>query len=302
MPKNSNLAILIGAKLDENISEKTIQDQLNKIQNKLKLTIGIDTQQINQIANQVKQLQAQFERQFKGIKVIDGENVKYSIDQIDQAQKGVLKFYTSIDRVLEEYKKFGQVKIEKTFDPVTKELSNFTLHLERAQGLIEKIKFDLVQLRMPDGTKNVFQLVDRKVIDDTEKIREKQLQLEQKIDTQVQKQNEKIQQQLELYKKQAQIKVADLQRRYGDKVDSTAIKNYLNAVDSLNEKTPNLTHQIRLLDLQFRELSANIKESGSHAKSLGEQMSVAMQRIPVWIKFPAVHTIINPSNSVKPLT
>lgn len=299
MPKNSNLEILISAKLDENVSEKTIQDQLNKIQNKLKLTIGIDTQQINQIVSQVKQLQVQLEKQSKGMKIIDDENVISSINQI---KKGMPEIYTSIDKALEKYKQFGQVKIEKSFDPVTRELNGFTLQLQKAQGIIERIKFDLVQLKMPDGTQNVFQVTNRKIIDDTEKIREKQLQLEQKIDTQVQKQNEKIQQQLELYKKQAQIKVADLQRRYGDKVDSTAIKNYLNAVDSLNEKTPNLTHQMRLLDLQFRELSANIKESGSHAKSLGEQMSVAMQRIPVWIKFPAVHTIINPSNSVKPLT
>jgi Phage-related minor tail protein len=276
---NNDLKILITAQLDENASKDTIQNQLNKIQNKLNLTIGIDTQQINQIASQVKQLQTQFEKQFKGIKIIDDQE---TLSNINQAKKGVREIYDSIDRAIERYRQFGQVKIEKSFDPVTRELNGFTLRLEKAQGLIEKIKFDLVQLKMPDGAKNGFLVVDRKVIDDTEKIREKQLQLEQKIDTQVQKQNEKIQQQLELYKKQAQVKVADLQRRYGDKVDNIAIKNYLSAVDSLNEKTPNLNHQMKLLDLQFKELSASIKESGSHAKSFGEQMSVAMQRIPIW--------------------
>jgi len=296
---NDYLKILVTAKLDENSSKDTIQKQLNTIQSKLNLTIGTDVQQISQIANQVKQLQSQFEKQSKGIKIIDDENVISSINQI---KKGMPEIYTSIDKALEKYKQFGQVKIEKSFDPVTRELNGFTLQLEKAQGLIERIKFDLVQLKMPDGTQNVFQVTNRKIIDDTEKIREKQLQLEQKIDTQVQKQNEKIQQQLELYKKQAQVKVADLQRRYGDKVDSTAIKNYLSAVDNLNAKTPNLNHQMRLLDLQFKELSASIKESGSHTKSFGEQLSVAMQRIPVWIKLPVVHTIINPSNSVKPLT
>jgi hypothetical protein len=296
---NDFLKILITAKLDENTTEKVIKDQLNKIQNKLNLTIGIDVKQINQIANQVKQLQAQFEKQSKGIKIIDNENITSTINQI---KKGMPEIYTSIDKAIEKYKQFGQVKIEKTFNPITRELNGFTLQLQKAQGVIEKIKFDLVQLKMPDGTQDAFQVTNRKIIDDTEKIREKQLQLEQKIDTQVQKQNEKIQQQLELYKKQAQVKVADLQRRYGDKVDNTAINNYLSAVNNLNEKTPNLNHQIRLLDLQFKELSANIKESGSHTKSFGDQLSIALQRIPVWIKFPAVHTIINPSNSVKLLT
>jgi len=216
MPNNNDFfKILIAAKLDENTTEKVIKDQLNKIQNKLNLTIGIDIKQINQIANQVKQLQTQFEKQSKGIKIIDNENITSTINQI---KKGMPEIYTSIDKAIEKYKQFGQVKIEKTFDPATRELNGFTLQLQKAQGLIEKIKFDLVQLKMPDGTQDAFQVTNRKIIDDTEKIREKQLQLEQKIDTQVQKQNEKLQHQLEIFKRQAEINAKNLQRRYGDTV------------------------------------------------------------------------------------
>jgi hypothetical protein len=270
---NNELKILITGQLNENVTEKTIQEQLNKIQNKLNLTIGIDVQQINQIANQVKQLQTQFEKQSKGIKIIDDENVISSINQI---KKGMPEIYTSIDKALEKYKQFGQVKIEKSFDPVTRELNGFTLQLEKAQGLIEKIKFDLVQLKMPDGTQNVFQVTNRKVTDDTEKIREKQLQLEQKIDAQVQKQNEKLQQQLEIFKRQAEINAKNLQRRYGDAVDTNALNNYLASVRSLSTSTPDVKRKMDELNMTFKEISANVRSSSSHVLDFGEALKTAM--------------------------
>ena len=277
---NNELKILITGQLNENITEKTIQEQLNKIQSKLNLTIGIDAQQISQIANQVKQLQSQFEKQSKGIKIIDDENVISSINQI---KKGMPEIYTSIDKALEKYKQFGQVKIEKSFDPVTRELNGFTLQLQNAQGVIEKIKFDLVQLKMPDNTQNVFQVTNRKSIDDTEKIREKQLQLEQKINTQVQKQNEKLQHQLEIFKRQAEINVKNLQRRYGDAVDTNALNNYLASVRSLSTSTPDVKRKMDELNMTFKEISANVKSSSSHVLSFGEALQTAFIKFPVWL-------------------
>lgn len=273
MSNNDSLKILITAQLDENASKDTIQKQLNTIQSKLNLTIGIDAQQISQIANQVKQLQSQFEKQSKGIKIINDENVVSSINQI---KKGIPEIYISIDKALEKYKQFGQVKIEKTFDPVTRELSGFTLQLEKAQGLIERIKFDLVQLKMPDGAQNVFQVTNRKIIDDTEKIREKQLQLEQKIDTQIQKQNEKLQHQLEIFKRQAEINAKNLQRRYGDAVDTNALNNYLASVRNLSTSTPDVKRKMDELNMTFKEISANVKSSSSHVLDFGEALKTAM--------------------------
>lgn len=273
MSNNDSLKILITAQLDENASKDTIQKQLNTIQSKLNLTIGIDAQQISQTANQVKQLQSQFEKQSKGIKIINDENVVSSINQI---KKGIPEIYTSIDKALEKYKQFGQVKIEKTFDPVTRELSGFTLQLEKAQGLIERIKFDLVQLKMPDGAQNVFQVTNRKIIDDTEKIREKQLQLEQKIDTQIQKQNEKLQHQLEIFKRQAEINAKNLQRRYGDAVDTNALNNYLASVRNLSTSTPDVKRKMDELNMTFKEISANVKSSSSHVLDFGEALKTAM--------------------------
>lgn len=280
MPNNNELKILINAQLDENITEQTIKNQLNRIQNKLKLTIRIDNQQFNQIANQVKQLQVQFERQSKGIKIIDDQSVLSSINQI---KKGIPEIYTSIDKALEKYKQFGQVKIEKTFDPITRELDGFTLQLHKAQGLIEKIKFDLVQIKMPNGTQNVFQVTDRKIIDDTEKLREKQLQVEQRIDSQIQKQNEKLQHQLDLFKRQAEINAKNLQRRYGDAVDTNALNNYLASVRSLSATTPDVKRKMEELNMTFKEISANVKSSSSHVLGFGEALQTAFVKFPVWL-------------------
>jgi predicted phage tail protein len=271
---NDLLKILISAKLDENLSQRTIQDQLNKIQNKLNLTIGIDVKQINQIANQVKQLQAQFEKQSKGVRIVNDEETLKNLNQI---KKGIPEIYTSIDKALEKYKQFGQVKIEQIFDPVTKELTAFNLQLEKAQGVVEKIKFDLIKLQMPDGNiQNAFQVANRKIIDDTEKLREKHLQIEQKVDAQMQKQNEKLQHQLDIFKRQAEINVKNLQRRYGDAVDNKALKNYLENVRSLSVETPNLKRKMDELNITFKEISANVRSASSYVLSFGEAFKTAM--------------------------
>lgn len=271
---NESLKILVTAKLDENASKDIIQKQLDIIQNKLNLTIGIDVKQINQIANQVKQLQAQFEKQSKGIRIVNDEETLKNLNQI---KKGIPEIYTSIDKALQKYKEFGQIKIEKTFDPITKELNGFNLQLERAQGIIEKLKFDLVKLQMPDGNiQNGFRVTDRKIIDDTEKLREKHLQIEQKVDAQIQKQNEKLQHQLDIFKRQAEINVKNLQRRYGDAVDNKALKNYLENVRSLSVETPNLKRKMDELNITFKEISANVRSASSYVLSFGEAFKTAM--------------------------
>lgn len=92
---------------------------------------------------------------------------------------------------------------------------------------------------------------------------------------------------LDIFRRQAQLNVQNIQRTHGGYVDNTAIQNYLSSVNALSSRTPNLTQQMRNLNVQFREISANARSAAGAAQqagmSLGEMMSTAMTKFPIWM-------------------
>ncbi|MFO1442788.1 phage tail tape measure protein [Bacillus sp. Bva_UNVM-123] len=94
-----------------------------------------------------------------------------------------------------------------------------------------------------------------------------------------------LEHQLKLYQQQAQINAQNLNRRYGSSLgedNQRAINNYLQSVNRLTSQTPNLNRQMQQLSMQFRSISSNVNAATSHVLSFGQQLQVAMQRIPLW--------------------
>lgn len=339
---NNDFRILITAQLDEKASEKTIRDQLQSLQDKLNIKIGIDPKLINQlkkdisrkeldlsvgiddqsvqiVKSQVKNLQRSISKNTKiELFEFDDSELRQKFDSINEAYKAVQKIFNGQKPRVTQF---------VTVDDDTEKIKKFTLQVEEADKAIHKLQFAL------DENGSYFlksrELVDRqaesieklrkeeerlaeqiakkresantkrqqeelkllenqqkaiqKNIEREQQLREKALEEESKIRLAIAKKNEELERSLELYRKQAEIRVKDLERRYGDKIDRASVDNYLNAVNALSVQTPNVTHQMRLLDLQFKDLSASIKESGSHTKSFGQQLAIAMQRIPIWV-------------------
>ncbi|MEC1270927.1 phage tail tape measure protein [Bacillus vallismortis] len=94
-----------------------------------------------------------------------------------------------------------------------------------------------------------------------------------------------LEHQVQLYQRQAQINVQNLNARYGSSLsttNSTALQNYLNSVNQLTAKTPNLRTQMQNLNMQFREVSANASSASSNVSGFGEQLAQSFSRMPAY--------------------
>ncbi len=94
-----------------------------------------------------------------------------------------------------------------------------------------------------------------------------------------------LERQLELYRRQAQVNTQNLQNRYGNSLSNASnqqIQQYLNSVNQLTARTPNLRNQMASLNMQFREMSSNIAATTRQTMGFVEQLGVAAARIPVW--------------------
>ncbi|MFS1518493.1 phage tail tape measure protein [Bacillus sp. SCS-151] len=275
----SDLRIKIIGTLNETKTVTHIQQQLKSIEKKLNLQIGVDTKLINNISEKVQQLQATINQNSKGIKIIDDQ---VAIKNIDTAKKGIRELYTDIDKAVKQYSTLGNVKIGQNLNPVTKELENFTLTVTKADGIVEKLKFNLAKIETPEGLQNVFELDSKKVNDDRERITENILQQENQIKSTIKKQNDNLKHQLNIYKQQAEVNVMKLKRKYGDSVDNNELNNYLSQVNSLSEKTPKLKQQMDNLDMSFKRIGESVQTAASHTLSFSEQMKIAITRTGLW--------------------
>jgi TP901 family phage tail tape measure protein len=288
---------IIGA-FDFKITEAKLKAQLAAIEKKLSVQIGIDAKQIGQISKQIQQMQGQLKKQGNGIKIIDDKD---AIKNIDKVNKGTRELWTSAEKAVNEYRKLGTVKFNKSFDPVTKEVQGFNLQLKRADDTLENLKFKLANIQTPKGLSTAFELEKRNVVDNSDKIKESQLQKQHAIKRQItieeekqikkqdeekkklNEQNQQLEHQIRMYKQRAQIQAQNLTRRYGDQVDSAGMNRYLAQVNSLNANTPRVRQQMDELNLSFQRLGSSVNTSSSHVLGFGEQLGVAMQRFPIWM-------------------
>jgi myosin heavy subunit len=88
------------------------------------------------------------------------------------------------------------------------------------------------------------------------------------------------------YKRQAEIQVNALQNNPNKIISGaqqTQLTSYLNSVNALNARTPQLEQRMRQLALDFREVSSQAVTAGRNTMSFGQAFSTAMQKFPVWM-------------------
>lgn len=299
---SENLHIKVVARLDEKLSTDALQKQLDKIAKSLKLNVTIDPKQLNDISKSIDKLQDKVNKQTKGgVKIVSDDDVKTS-----------KQIFTSVDAAVSKYKEFGQVKIKKIFDSATEELKSFNLEIQKADGLIEKLKFELNQKKGINGidgfvltsrteddkrsiemqkalTKTLEERarLEKKSAEEQAKAINKSIENKKKEEAEQKKLNAQLQQQIKLYKEQAQLNVRNLNRTHPGFGDKGALDGYLKSVDALSAKTPNLSNQMQDLDMNFKKIKVSAQESAGAARlagmSFGEMMSQAMTKFPIWI-------------------
>lgn len=180
MAGNNDLRIKIVAKLDETLSTKQLQSQLDKIASKLKLNVNIDTKQIKEVSNAIKSLQNQASQKNKGNSVVNDKDVSK-----------VKEIYTTLNDAVNKYKQLGSVKVDKSINPINKEIEKFQLTVTKANGEVEKLKFKLNSLQGAHGVGG-FGLYDRKITSNSDALAEKQLQQTQKINRRIEQEQQKL--------------------------------------------------------------------------------------------------------------
>jgi Phage-related minor tail protein len=174
--RDDALKIVIQGSLDLESTTEKINSQLRKIAtsiDRLNLGVNFDTSAMRELSSKIKQIQNKLNLN-KELKIFNADETR--------------RWYTSVQEAVKEYSKLGTVNVSQNIDPATKKIRDFILEIKKANGEIEKIRFKPVNIS--DGT-IAFQEEAKKVIDKTKELREKQLQQQQKINAQIEKENQR---------------------------------------------------------------------------------------------------------------
>lgn len=290
MSKNG-LNLVLTAKIDEVATKNNIQSQLNRIGKQMDLGVGIDATQLKSMTKQIEAIQKKL------------ANTKISpINQKDSAS--VKEIFTSVEKAVDKYKELGQIKVNKTsINPLTNEVEKFNLAITDATGKVNKLYFENAKLNKSMTGLSGFALTGKSVTDNSQQIRERQLQTEQKINTQIAQQNDKLKNQLELFKQEMQMNARNLSARNNSNsnFNNGALNSWLSSVDKLTTATPNLNHQMDRLRLQFRDISSEARNTNNQVtgfntsllSSMGHMARFAVAGTLMFAPFSAMDKLIS---------
>ncbi|MCA1331298.1 phage tail tape measure protein, partial [Bacillus velezensis] len=183
--------------------------------------------------------------------------------------------------------------ITYTTDPKTNATtSKVTSNYDQQRKAIEQLKLDLEKLRQQGiVTDTTLSSLGRKLntaqtAQQIEALQNRIKMLDDKSAA-VAKNNE-LRKTIELYQRQAQVNVQNLNTRYGDTMGAgnrQAIQEYLNAVNSLNVSAggSNIRSQMQSLNMQFRELASNAQSAASQASSFGAELTQAFKSMSTYL-------------------
>lgn len=237
---------------------KTIDNRNQKIRQETQETAKLtsEIQKLGQAQKIIERQNAQGIKTGTTQKNRDGfKDITYNLDQ-----NGNIKNSTTVTNLDQQRKAIEQLRV--------------SLQRLKEQGQLSEVTLSSLgrKINLAQSTEQIEALrVKLKTLDDKSAAVAKTKELER---------------QLELYRRQAQVNTQNLQNRYGSSLSNASnqqLQQYLNSVNQLTARTPNLRNQMASLNMQFREMSSNIAATTRQTMSFGEQLQVAMSRVPVWM-------------------
>ena len=237
---------------------KTIDNRNQKIRQETQETAKLtsEIQKLGQAQKIIERQNAQGIKTGTTQKNRDGfKDITYNLDQ-----NGNIKNSTTVTNLDQQRKAIEQLRV--------------SLQRLKEQGQLSEVTLSSLgrKINLAQSTEQIEALrVKLKTLDDKSAAVAKTKELER---------------QLELYRRQAQVNTQNLQNRYGSSLSNASnqqLQQYLNSVNQLTARTPNLRNQMASLNVQFREMSSNIAATTRQTMSFGEQLQVAMSRVPVWM-------------------
>jgi CBS domain-containing protein len=228
-----NINIVLRAIIDANTKDINAQiATLSTKVDKLKIKLDLDTDGLKNIQNIMQDIK----------KLMTFNNSKFKLFDGEQIKKDGIKVYDTLESIEKKYKKLGQpiTYTDKTFDTITKELTGFTMQVEKADGVIEKLKYSLINISNGTDISKGFVLQGMNQIDKTAQIQEKALRETQRIKLKIQQEEEKAStRRMNLLHKEALAmnKVFDKNKISGSTTNtnasSSAIISQISSIDKL---------------------------------------------------------------------
>lgn len=277
----NDLGIRIKASLNEALSTNQINSDLARIAKNLNVDIGVNVKGLSQ------NIQREMANVQKSIKPEKIDIVKLDADKI-RKQSGVI---TDAMTKYEKQFKGTARNVSAHVNQITGDLQKVSMSIRNNHD--EIVKMELVPyekdgreaLRLSEKNLEIRRMSAAEI---EKEGRNKQKLADQSKKNQAleQQKTRELQQQLDLYRRQAQVNVDNIRRTHGSVLTpetNRELDNYIKNVNALSATTPNVRNQMKNLDMTFRELGTQVKSSSSHVAGFGEQMGVALKRIPVWM-------------------
>lgn len=122
------------AALNESIKALSQHKGLQKLQ----LDVGIDSKDLSKIAKAIGDFQ----------KTIQKTGYEDRIFDFDKLEKKGAKTFANLGAMMAHFSKLGNIRIpEKTFDPITKKMTELTMLVDKGNGHIDKMRVNLVRLQ-----------------------------------------------------------------------------------------------------------------------------------------------------------
>lgn len=272
----TDIRILINGTLNEQETQKIISEQLETIGKNLKVTIGVNDNELDALAKKVGKLQEQINKNQTSV-VSNTETKKLQ------------SLSTDLQEIINKQKELGQVSYKTTFNPLTEQVEKLDITLERANGEVKRLKYELASLKNIEVQgKNPYILTSEQTIDKSQAIREKQLKQEEAINKQLEERKSKqakeisnLEHTIKLYKERARIQVSGLVNRYGNDIDSKALETYLNNIRNISATTPDARKRMEELSLAYRDIANNARIATGDSIKFGDALNQAMTKFPI---------------------
>lgn len=265
---------------------KFIKDLSNQ---KIDLKINLDNAQLKKITDDIKDISniiktVDFSK-IQGTQQINNEidKITKKVNDLNSSPKKVKAFDESsfmtienaIDKIKSKYQQLGELKLTTKTNPVTNEIESINVQLTKADGLVEKIKYSLVDLNNIKG----YGIVDVKTIDNSSKLYEQVLQKQQAINSNIEKQNAKekenlanLQKKIELVKQEYAIRIQNLRSSKGSLTETPEIAKQISAFQSSLNGLNISNFNAKQLSNDFKQIEANVKSSSGAIRNTQEDV------------------------------
>ncbi|MED3562240.1 phage tail tape measure protein [Bacillus xiapuensis] len=305
--------INLNVQIDDKIS-KTLSDFSKAMENHKKIA-----EDLNRVMREEKTIiketdgtiREKIRQHLKSGEVIDKE-----IEKINKKNKAMKDEHGEVSNLIRDYEKLGQMQkritredgnnkpkgtTERYRDNFTDttykankhgEVTSITTveNLDQQRKAIDQLKTKLNELRQTgEISEKALSRLDAsinsaKTIAEIDKIRNRLNTLDDAV--QSRQKTKELEKQIALYQRQADIQ-ANALRNNPNKIltgsQNAQLTNYLNSVNALNARTPDLQNRMRQLALDFREVSSQAQTAGRNSMTFGEAFSTAMQKFPIWM-------------------